>query len=149
MDLATTAPPSTSPLPPMVPGSSSGLPFRATAAPKPEESAPGAADASSAPASSRASALPFRPVPAAASSAPVGPGPRTRLSLEQFASLAAEIAVAPSRIAEVRARYGLDEASHRREVEAYNQLFSAHQDLYRRFGALFQSYREWFAQAHR
>jgi hypothetical protein len=117
IDLATTAAPSTGPVPPIVPGSSSGLPFR--------------------------------PPPTAAPSSPAELAPRTRLSLEQFASLAAEIAAAPSRIAEVRARYGLDEASHRREVEAYHQLFSAHQDLYRRFGALFQSYREWFAQTHR
>lgn len=95
------------------------------------------------------SVLPFRPAPTAAPPSPAGPAPRTRLSLEQFASLAAEIAAAPSRIAEVRARYGLDESSHRREVEAYHQLFSAHEDLYRHFGALFQSYREWFAQAHR
>ena len=101
-----------------------------------------------APSSSRSSALPFKPAAKhSASSPPPAPAAppalaRTRFSLEQFASLAAEIAAAPAKVAEVRARYGLDEASHRREAEAWNQRFSTDAELYRRYGALFKSYRD-------
>jgi hypothetical protein len=96
--------------------------------------------------------LPFR---AAAGAAPTPapaavPAPRaTRFTLEQFASLSAEIAVTPSAVAQVRGRYGLDEASHRAEAEEWGRRFSADKDLFARYGGLFQSYRDWLARSPR
>jgi hypothetical protein len=98
--------------------------------------------------------LPFKPTEGAAPpkpsalSTPSAPL-RPRLSLEQFASLAAEITVAPAKAAEVRRRYSLDEASHQREAQAWNQQFSNDAELYRRFGTLFESYRDWLSRTRR
>jgi hypothetical protein len=91
--------------------------------------------------------LPFR----AATPAPAAPAaPRaTRFTLEQFASLSAEIAVAPPAVAQVRGRYGLDEASHRAEAEEWGRRFAADKELFARYGALFQSYRDWLARSGR
>jgi hypothetical protein len=100
--------------------------------------------------------LPFRsaapaPTASAAPPAPAAPAtPRaTRFTLEQFASLSAEIAVAPSAVAHVRGRYGLDEASHRAEAEEWGRRFAVDKELFARYGSLFQSYRDWLARSGR
>ena len=108
------------PSPPPRPGQD--LPFRATPPPLPRRAAPA-------------------PAPAAPTS--------TRFSLEQFASLGAEIAVTPAAVAQVRGRYGLDDASHRAEAEEWGRRFSADKELFARYGALFQSYRDWLARSPR
>jgi len=48
---------------------------------------------------------------------------KPRLSLEQFASLSAEIAVHPEQRAAIEQRYGLDAASHDREKGAWAVVF--------------------------
>jgi hypothetical protein len=94
--------------------------------------------------------LPFRaaPPPIAAPQPPSAPR-ATRFSIEQFASLSAEIAVNPSTVAQVRGRYGLDDASHRAEAEEWGRRFTADKELFARYGALFQSYRDWLARSPR
>jgi hypothetical protein len=113
------------PAPPPPPRAGHGLPFRATPPPLPPRAAPAAAPAPA-------------PTPTA-----------TRFSLEQFASLSAEIAVTPAAVAQVRGRYGLDDASHRAEAEEWGRRFSADKELFARYGALFQSYRDWLARSPR
>lgn len=139
------------------PQSSVGLPFRSGApggavAPK-QVSPPGSGPQAAA---GRPSALPAQPAarpdavspPSGASAArPSAPGPR--LSIEQLASLAAEIATRPSEIAAVRARYGLDEASHAAESDAWQRRFAADQALFARFKSLFDEYRAWLARTAR
>ncbi len=110
------------------PAPGAGLPFRVSAA------APVAATAA----------------PAAAIAPAAAAGPRaTRFTIEQFASLSAEIAVTPAAVAQVRGRYGLDEASHRAEAEEWGRRFSADKELFARYGGLFQSYRDWLARSPR
>ena len=95
--------------------------------------------------------LPFHPqaghAPTAAPAAPAAGA--TRLTLEQFASLTAEIAVNPRGAAQIRARYGFDEAAHRAEAEEHNRRFAADKALYARYMELFQAYREYVARAPR
>lgn len=130
------------------------LPFQPSAAaePRPAGQQPGGA-------------LPFQQKPSPTSApkqaAPAGaarPSPSvvatatataSRLTIEQFASLTAEIAVNPRGAAQIRARYGLDEASHAAEAEKYNRLFGADKALYDRYRELFQSYRDYVARAQR
>jgi hypothetical protein len=125
------------------------LPFRAAsdAAPRPPPAAPppghGLPFRTAAPAAAPAAAA-----PPAAATAPVAPR-ATRFTLEQFASLSAEIAVAPASVGQVRGRYGLDDASHRAEAEEWGRRFSADKELFARYGALFQSYRDWLARSPR
>jgi hypothetical protein len=116
------------PAPPPPPRAGQGLPFRASPPPLPPRAAPAAA-----------------PAPAAAAATSTS----TRFSLEQFASLSAEIAVTPAAVAQVRGRYGLDDASHRAEAEEWGRRFSADKELFARYGALFQSYRDWLARSPR
>lgn len=122
----------------------SPLPFQASTtapAPRTAEPRPG-------------SALPFqvKPAPTGAPK-PAGPtpppAPAPRLTLEQFASLSAEIAVNPRAAAQIRARYGFDEASHAVEAEQHNRRFTADKALYDRYLELFQSYRDYVARAQR
>ncbi len=121
------------------------LPFRTTsignAAPAP-------------PAASNLEGLPFRstagPAPAPLAPAAVAaPSRAARFTLEQFASLSAEIAVAPAAVAQVRGRYGLEEASHRAEAEEWGRRFAADRELFVRYSALFQSYRDWLTRSGR
>lgn len=126
----------------------SPLPFQASTtapAPRAAEPRPG-------------SALPFQVKPAptgAPKAAAPTPEPRPaaapapRLTLEQFASLSAEIAVNPRGAAQIRARYGFDEASHAVEAEQHNRRFTADKALYDRYLELFQSYRDYVARAQR
>jgi hypothetical protein len=123
---ADTAPPQPSPL--------SALPFRRAPAAAPAQ----AGEPASGPPSSTRAGLPFRaPAPPASPS----------LTLEQFTSLTAEIAQSPAAIGAVRARYGLDEPAHRRQAEEWQRRFAADGELYARYTAMFQSYREWLARS--
>lgn len=98
-------------------------------------------------------ARPAAPAPTAAAAPPAPASPASqraaRFTLEQFASLSAEIAVAPAAVAQVRGRYHLDEASHRAEAEEWGRRFAADKELFARYGALFQSYRDWLARGAR
>jgi hypothetical protein len=85
-------------------------------------------------------AVPFRAAP---------PAPRTRLTMEQFASLVAELAVNPSAAPQTRARYGLDEASHRADAEEWHRRLGADAQLYARYHGLFQSFRNWLSRPAR
>lgn len=64
-------------------------------------------------------------------------------SLNQFASLTAEIAVSPERIAETRQRYGVTEAQHKAESQRWTDEFAANAELRQRYFGLVQSYREY------
>ncbi|APR87050.1 Hypothetical protein A7982_12399 [Minicystis rosea] len=125
---------------PAGPQASGGLPFQATPAKPAEASGSPAAKPSG---SASGKAAPSIPPIAGAS----GQGPR--LTLEQFASLSAEIAVAPQSAAQIRARYGFDEAGHRAESEAHNARFNSDKALYNRYLELFQSYRAYVSRSRR
>lgn len=138
------APPPSTPTPS---GRAGGLPFRASAPPPTSVAAPPASVAAP-PASAiapPAGAPAARPSPSSSDAT----ARASRFTVEQFASLTAEIAVHPAAVAQVRARYGLDEASHRAEAEGWNRRFSADKELYARYGALFQSYRDWLSKQGR
>ncbi len=64
-----------------------------------------------------------------------------RFSLEEFAALTAQIAMAPEAIAEVRRRWGLTEASHRSESEAWQQACAADPSLFERYTTLVKKLR--------
>jgi hypothetical protein len=68
-----------------------------------------------------------------------------RLGLEQYAAFEAEIAVNPASMAEIRARYGLTDATHPAESEAWQRRFAADRELYVRYANLFQRYRDWLS----
>lgn len=74
------------------------------------------------------------------------PPPSARLSPEQFAALVAELAVAALPPAEILARYGLDEATHRVEAAAWQLRFAADPASHTRWLALFSGYRDRFSQ---
>jgi hypothetical protein len=136
-------------------------PFAAGANPLPF--ARGAQPAAPAPAKHAASnlGLPFQQPAAPPQAAPPQPPPQVappqvappqvaaKLTLEQFASLTAEIAVNPRATAQIRARYGLDEAAHRAEAEAQHRRFQGDKAAYDRYLELFQSYRDYVARAQR
>jgi hypothetical protein len=73
----------------------------------------------------------------------------SRLTLEQYASLSAEIAISPGTSAAVRARYGLDENAYVAETGFWQRRFSSDKELFIRYSALYQSYREWFSRSAR
>ena len=98
------------------------------------------------PSLSSSTPLPFS---VAGGAAKPGAAAGSRFTMEQFASLTAEISAAPTKIGEVRARYGLDEASHRAEAERWQRLFAADKDLFARYTEAFQRYREWLARGRR
>lgn len=131
------------------------LPFRGTSGARPPPSAPPPPGASlqnlpfrAATPAAKAPAAPTAPSAPAAPAAPVA-SRAVRFTLEQFTSLSAEIAVKPSAVAQVRGRYGLDEASHRAEAEEWGRRFAADKELFARYSALFQSYRDWLARSTR
>lgn len=126
--------------------------------PPPKPPAPPAAPRSHPPADPPGESTVYGVSPFAAGAAPLpfkstgmgsSPALQPRLTLEQFASLTAEIAVAPHGAAQIRARYGFDEASHAAEAEAHNRRFSADKPLFERYLALVQQYREYVARAKR
>ncbi|MDC3985280.1 hypothetical protein [Polyangium jinanense] len=73
----------------------------------------------------------------------VAQGPQ--LSLERYAAFAAEIAVNPAALAEIRAKYGLTDTAHTAETEAWQRRFAADRETYVRYATLYQHYRDWFA----
>jgi hypothetical protein len=73
----------------------------------------------------------------------VSSGPQ--LSLERYAAFAAEIAVNPGAMGEIRTKYGLTDAAHTTETEAWQRRFAADRETYVRYATLYQHYRDWFA----
>ncbi|TKC99116.1 hypothetical protein [Polyangium fumosum] len=73
----------------------------------------------------------------------VASGPQ--LSLERYAAFAAEIAVNPVALAEIRTKYGLTDTAHTTETEAWQRRFAADRETYVRYATLYQHYRDWFA----
>ena len=69
-----------------------------------------------------------------------------RLTLEQYACMAAELAVAPANAAQVRLRYGLDDTSHLAEQGSWQRRFSQDSQLFASYSSLFQHYRDWLNQ---
>ena len=66
-----------------------------------------------------------------------------RLSLEQFASLTAEVGVHPERRAEIEARYGLDAHSHDLEKRAWALIFFDDRSAADRYTAKVKEFRQW------
>jgi len=64
-------------------------------------------------------------------------------SLNQFASLTAEIAVYPDRTADIRQRYGVTEALHLAESKRWTEEFATNTELRQRYFGLVQTYREY------
>jgi hypothetical protein len=67
------------------------------------------------------------------------------LTLEVYAAFAAEIAVKPVTVAEIRERYGFTDSTHAAEDDAWQRRFSSDRDTYVRYAKLFQHYRDWFS----
>ena len=145
------------PAPPPPGASLQNLPFRAAASAAKAPAAPaapaahGASAVHAAPAAPAAHGASATHTAPAAHGAPAAPAAAraVRFTLEQFTSLSAEIAIAPASVAQVRGRYGLDEASHRAEAEEWGRRFAADKELFARYSALFQSYRDWLARSAR
>lgn len=72
-----------------------------------------------------------------------------KLSLEQYACMAAELAVSPANAAQVRQRYGLDDNAHLAEQGAWQRRFSLDSQLFASYSSLFQHYRDWLNQQPR
>ena len=72
-----------------------------------------------------------------------------RLTLEQYACLAAELAVSPANAAQVRQRYGLDDTAHLAEQGLWQRRFSLDSQLFASYSSLFQQYRDWLSQQPR
>lgn len=68
-----------------------------------------------------------------------------RLTLERYAAFAAEIAVHPAQLADIRTKYGLNDTGHTAETEAWQRHFSADRETYVRYATLYQHYRDWFS----
>lgn len=66
-----------------------------------------------------------------------------RFTINQFASLTAEIAENPSNIAAVRAKYGLSEAQHREESERWTSEFEKNAEIKQRYFGIVHRYREY------
>lgn len=64
-------------------------------------------------------------------------------SLNQFASLTAEIAVYPERTADIRQRYGVTESVHLAESKRWTEEFATNTELRQRYFGLVQTYREY------
>lgn len=87
--------------------------------------------------------LPARPAPDAHLAAGAVPA----LTLEQYASLTAELTVSPERAAEIRARYQVGaEDVFQRLVRGFQARFAADAELKARVVALSAQYREWLLQ---
>lgn len=134
------------PPPGAFPFASSAQPRHEPAVRPPQGAFPFAPSAAPAP----RAALPPSAAPPAQLMMPASLGASTcRLTIEQFASLSAEVAINPGAAAQVRGRYGLDEMSHMAESGVWHRRFSADKELFTRYSALYQSYREWLAKQQR
>ncbi|MGZ3419341.1 MAG: hypothetical protein ACXVEF_01035 [Polyangiales bacterium] len=74
-----------------------------------------------------------------------GDGPR--LTLSQYASLCAELAVQPDQDAAIRARYGFDTANLERERAGWEARFASTPTLFAEYLAYFRHYRDWLLGA--
>ncbi len=92
--------------------------------------------------SSPQAALPFaRPQPA-----PTAPPPSTNakiFSINQFASLTAEIAEHPEKVEEIRRKYGVTEAQHHAESQRWTEEFAMSTELRQRYFGIVSRYREY------
>lgn len=77
----------------------------------------------------------------------IASGPK--LSLERYAAFAAEIAVNPAALGEIRSKYGLTDSGHTAETESWQRRFAADRETYVRYATLFQHYRDWFTSRGR
>ncbi len=74
----------------------------------------------------------------------VSPQPRgPSLTLEQFASITAEIAVAPAQSSNIEERYGFDPEGYVREKQAWADRFGTSPDDSARYAKLVREYRDW------
>ena len=74
----------------------------------------------------------------------VPPAPNAKIfSINQFASLTAEIAQTPERAAEIRHRYGITEAQHHAESQRWTEEFATNTELRQRYFGIVQRYREY------
>lgn len=131
------------------PSAAGALPFRRAAPASgspPAPRAPATPRASPTPGaqSAQAGGLPFQRAPAAAGNAAT-----PRLTIEQFASLAAEMALSKGALPETQARYGLTEATYKVEAAVWQQRFAASPALHQRWVTLYQTYRDWLAKKPR
>ncbi len=94
------------------------------------------------------SALPFAPVANMNISLPAAGGEvgAPRLTLEQFASITAEIANGPTGATDVEQRYGFDSDGYVREKQAWAKRFDASPTESERYAQLVREYREWLQQ---
>jgi hypothetical protein len=123
--------------PPPPPNSSPALPF-VDGVPPPAPSAPSLQSLQG---------LPFR-APGSGDAAPAPPSARpssrgTRLALDRFAMLSAELALWPSATPTILARYDLDEPASASEGLLWQQRFASDRELYAKFAALVETYKEW------
>jgi hypothetical protein len=81
--------------------------------------------------------------PGGAGDLPFLPPSKTRFTLQQFASLSAEIAESPDRVEQSRQRYGVSQAEHMEEARLWRQQFDRDAELAGRFAKLVQDYRSY------
>jgi len=85
--------------------------------------------------------------PAAAPATPLAPAGPTRLTLEQYASVCAEIAVAPREARQIRAKYGMpDDATWSATDGAWQQRLSRDPALKARWIELASQFRDWLSK---
>lgn len=101
---------------------------------KPAARQPGRTDPPAKPQAERAKAggLPFK-----------APAPKTRFTLQQFASLSAEIAESPDKVEATRNRYGVSQAQHMEEARLWRLRFDGDPKLAEQFAALVKEYRSY------
>ncbi len=87
------------------------------------------------------------PLAAGSGQAANAPEEGPRLTLAQYASLRAEMAVYPAHLDTIRQRYGFDERSYAREDGEWQWRFEADKDLFAQYVALFRRYRDWLLGA--
>jgi len=75
------------------------------------------------------------------------PAEGPRLTLAQYASLRAEMAVYPAHLDTIRSRYGFDEGSYAREDGEWQWRFEADKELFGQYVALFRHYRDYLLGA--
>jgi hypothetical protein len=90
-------------------------------------------------------ALPFRE----ASGARPAEASKKLFTINQFASLTAEIAENPDRAPEIRKRYGITDAQHHAESQRWTEDFAANGELRQRYFGIVRRYREYLKNQKR
>lgn len=149
---SSSAPPQRIPTPP---GSVSGLPFagsspsppppRASEAARPKPPASFGATSFADPITSSGPATPFAAKPASPPTAKLHVGP-PRLSINVFASIAAEIAEAPADTEAILRKYAMDKEDHFEESMRWEAEFERNADMRLRYGGIVARYRGYIAQ---